>query len=167
MIKIISIVLAVICVLVLALLIISSFLTPKRVFLYRKERIDTYDDLVQQFRDMFKTVRYQNTAELLECLIEMDELDKIYEKIQATDEKFINKIAYQILKKETLSKIINEKINSISISPKKLQKFKDLKDELEYCKERYPEYSEVFDAKLYSTEQNIKIYDSEVLQRVV
>ncbi len=122
------------------------------------ESISDFSEILKEFDDMLKTVRHQRTKEILECLIEMKDLDKVYEKVKTVDSKIMKTSAYENVKRETLRKIINEKINQISISRNRLEKFKALKDELKYCKKRFPEFREIFDAGLYAVSTNIDMY---------
>lgn len=102
------------------------------------------DDLKDNFYNTLNEVTKQKTGEILECLIEMEKLDNIYREIKERHYSFMDDLSYLKLKEDTLDKIIKEKIETIKTGKKKKEKLTSLQDELETCRNRYPEYNEVY-----------------------
>lgn len=101
------------------------------------------EDLKNKFYDTLDVVSKQSTKEILECLIEMEQLDKIYKLIEEQDKEFMDELSYLRLKESALSKIIDEKINSIK-GQKKQEQYESLIEEIKTCQKRYPEYNEIY-----------------------
>lgn len=116
--------------------IILSKMETDKYYEEAKER-----ELRQKFQDKLEIVKSQHTSEILECLVEMESLDEIYKEIELNNYNFMNEHEYLNLKKEILDKIIKDKIEEIK---KSKTKKKSLIGELEDCRERYPQYNEVF-----------------------
>ena len=115
-----------------------------------KDSIDEYmeskkqENLIDKFHEKLDIVSSQTTQEILECLIDMEKLDHIYEQIIKNDKNFMDEISYLKLKEKTLANIIDEKIYKIKSGTKIKEKFKALLDEIEACRERYPQYNAVY-----------------------
>ena len=102
------------------------------------------NDLKEKFYDLLNEVKTQDTNEILECLIEMENLDNLYREIKERNYSFMEDLEYLKLKEDTLDEIIKEKIKKIKTEKKKKEKLTSLQDELETCRDRYPEYNEVY-----------------------
>lgn len=98
-------------------------------------------ELRQKFQDKLEIVKSQHTSEILECLVEMESLDEIYREIEANNYNFMSGNEYLDMKKEILDTIIKDKIETVKRSKTKK---KSLIGELEECRERYPQYNEIF-----------------------
>ncbi len=99
--------------------------------------------LREKFYKNLEIVNSQESDEILECLIEMEELNKIYKQIIEVDDEFMDDLSYLRLKESALSKIIDKKIASIK-GQKKKERLNALIEEIETCRKRYPEYNEIF-----------------------
>lgn len=113
-------------------------------------------ELKDRFREKLQIVKTQKTDEILECLIEMDGLDDIYREIEENDYDFLDEQTYLNTKKEILDTVIKDKIASTKNSKTKK---KSLIGELDGCRERYPQYNEIFinnKEKLQSTKNTPK-----------
>lgn len=116
--------------------IILSKMETDKYYEKAKER-----ELRQKFQDKLEIVKSQHTSEILECLVEMESLDEIYSEIEANNYNFMSGHEYLNMKKEVLDKIIKDKIETVKRSKTKK---KSLIGELEGCRERYPQYNEIF-----------------------
>ena len=116
--------------------IILSKMETDKYYEEAKER-----ELRQKFQDKLEIVKSQHTSEILECLVEMESLDEIYKEMETNNYNIMNEHEYLNMKKEILDKIIKDKIEDIK---KSKTKRKSLIGELEGCRERYPQYNEVF-----------------------
>ena len=116
--------------------IILSKMETEKYYEKAKER-----ELKQKFQDKLEIVKSQHTTEILECLVEMESLDEIYKEIEANNYNFINENEYLNMKKDILDNIIKDKIEDIKRSKTKK---KSMIGELDGCRERYPQYNEIF-----------------------
>ena len=107
-----------------------------------EERIE--ENLINKFYENFDIVSKQITSEVLECLIEMEKLDEIYNQIIEKTSDFIDDTSYFELKESTLNKIIDEKIKDIETKTKKKESFKSLIDEIEACQKRFPQFNQIY-----------------------
>ncbi|MBR3198433.1 MAG: hypothetical protein IKG27_00280 [Bacilli bacterium] len=101
------------------------------------------EKLREKFYKKLEIANSQESDEILECLIDMEELNKTYKQIAELDDEFMDDISYLRLKESALSKIIDKKIESIK-GQKKKERLKALLEEIEICRKRYPEYNEIF-----------------------
>lgn len=102
------------------------------------------NDLKDKFYNLLHEVKTQDTNEILECLIEMEKLDNLYREIKERHYSFMGDLEFLKLKEDALDEIIKEKINKLKKEKKKKEKLTSLQDELETCRNRYPEYNEVY-----------------------
>lgn len=97
-------------------------------------------ELINRFNIALEKVSYQKTDEILECMLEIESLDKIYNEIVENNYGFIDSLGYERIKEDKISRIINEKIEKIKIEKNKKEKLKSLYDELKVCENRFPQY---------------------------
>ncbi len=133
-------ILIIILITVLILMVIFEYILSKKS---NDENIEEkrQEKLVEDFYEKLNEVSNQSTKEILESLIEMQDLDKLYSEITID---FMDEISYLKLKESTLNKIISDKIKTIEEGKNKKENYKALLDETKGCKERYPQYNEVF-----------------------
>ena len=123
-------------------IVIELYMTETQSEKYTKEK--NIDNMIDKFYNNYDKVKHQTTKEILECLIEMEKLDSIYEEIKEIKIDFMNENEYLKIKEATLNHIIKEKIKDIELSKRKTEKFKSLLDEIEVCRKRFPEYNEIY-----------------------
>ena len=115
--------------------------------IFSKRKSDQYikeknvKELIKKFYGKMDVVSTQSTQEILECLIEMEDLDKLYDEIIESDIEFMDEMSYLKTKEDILNKIIKDKIDNSSNSIEDLQ---SLLSEIDVCKSRYPKYNGVF-----------------------
>ena len=131
--------LSVIGIILLVFVIIELMLSKVELDRYYEENKN--QELKDKFKEKLEAVKSQRTTEILECLIEMEALDTIYREMEENNYNFIDEHTYLKTKKEILDSIIKDKIADIKRSKTKK---KSLIGELESCRERYPQYNEVF-----------------------
>lgn len=129
--------------------------------MFSKKKIDEYmeesakEDLIEQFYQNLDKVSTQTTGEVLECLIEMEELDKLYNQVTNKEPEFIDEVSYLRLKESVLNKIINNKIKTTEGGKKKKESYKALLDELDVCQKRYPKYNAIFVDSINTVKEQI------------
>lgn len=119
--------------------VIELVLSKSEMDKYYEEKKET--DLKDKFQKKLEKVKVQETKEILECLLEMESLDQIYREIRGNEYNFIDETTYLKIKEDTLDDVITSKINE---AKKNKEKIKSLIDEIDSCRERYPEYNEIF-----------------------
>lgn len=100
--------------------------------------------LMDKFNELLAKVTEQSSCEILECLLELEELDKIYEQIIDKKLSFIDEIEYLKIKEDKLKDVINEKISNVKPDRNKKENLRRILDEIRTCKKRYPKYNKVF-----------------------
>lgn len=123
-------------------LIMEIIITKMETDKYIDEKNE--EELKEKFYKKLDIVKTQQTDEILESLIEMNELDEIYNQIVDNEYTFMDELSYYKMKEDVLTVIINEKIDKVKSGKKKKENMKSLKSELEICKDRYPVYNAVF-----------------------
>ncbi len=153
------------CTLIVILLILSIIVVVLMAIisaLKSKDNVDQYikskrqEDLIDRFYENLNIVSSQTTQEILECLIEMENLDQLYTQIVKIDKNFMNDISYLKLKEKTLSNIIDEKIINIKSGTKVKENLKGLLDEIDVCRKRYPQYNEVYVEKTNAIKEKME-----------
>lgn len=119
-------------------------------YIISKSQTDEYieeknkEKKIEDFYEKFAEVKNQTTKEILECLIEMEKLDEVYNQIKEEQIDFINELEYLEIKEKTLNYIIKEKIKDIELSKRKTENYKSLLDEIDVCRKRFPEYNATY-----------------------
>lgn len=134
--------------------VIELVLSKNEIDKYYEEKKET--ELKGKFQKILEKVKIQETKEILECLLEMENLDRIYREIRENEYEFIDETTYLKIKEDTIDDIITAKINETKNNKEKI---KSLIDEIDSCRERYPEYNEIFIKninKLKKKKQNIE-----------
>lgn len=107
-------------------------------------KIKEEKDLIDKFNELLNKASDQTTNEILECLLEFETMDNVYNQIMEKELSFLDEIEYLKLKEEKLSSIIEKKIEDIKPNRNKKESINSLIGELKTCKNRYPEYNKVF-----------------------
>lgn len=113
--------------------------TSNKALDYKNEK-----NLVKNFNNLLDKVTEQETEEILECLLEMEQLDKIYQQITEKNLCFLDEIEYLKIKEDKLDNIIQNKIDNIKPVRGKKTKLRSLQGEIRSCKKRFPLYNTVF-----------------------
>lgn len=92
------------------------------------------------------------TSEILECLKLLDELDNIYNIMTENNIYCMNIKQYQNYKITVIKNAINRKLFNINSNKERIELLKSLLDELKYCKNRYEEYSKLFNVEILKIE---------------
>ncbi len=119
--------------------VIELVLSKNEMDKYYEEKKE--EDLKGKFQKKLEIVKTQETKEILECLLEMESLNQIYREILENNYSFIDEATYLKIKEDNLDDIIQTKISKVKSNKEKI---KSLIDEIDACRERYPEYNEVF-----------------------
>lgn len=133
-------------ILVIIVILVIIFYFVFKLIIRKKRDIKILEEkkLIDSFNKLLSKVEEQSSDEILECLIEMESLDKIYEQITERQLGFLDELEYLKLKEDTLNEIIENKIKNIKPNRNKKDNLKSLKDEIITCKNRYPQYNRIF-----------------------
>ncbi len=138
--------LGIILLIVLILVVIFMIIFEYTLFKYDEKDFKQKKDeeLSEEFYETLNDVSSQITKEVLESLIEMEKLDKLYNEITQNDQKFMDELSYLKTKQDILNKIISDKVKEIEENRIKKEKYKALLDEIKVCKKRFPQYNDIF-----------------------
>ncbi len=105
-----------------------------------------------KFNTIKKNLDNLKTSEILECLKILEELDTIYNIMEENNIYIMNIKQYQVYKITVIKKAINRKLFNINCNKEQIELLKSLLDELRYCKNRYKEYSKLFNVEILKIE---------------
>lgn len=105
-----------------------------------------------KFNTILKKMNKQKTNEILECLKTLEELDAIYDIMKKNSIACMDTKKYQDYKISIIKKAISRKLFNINCNKERIEFLKSLLDELKYCKNRYTEYSKLFNVEILKIE---------------
>lgn len=105
-----------------------------------------------KFKAILKKIDRQKTNEILECLKILEELDAIYDIMKKNNISCMDTKHYKNYKISTIKNAISRKLFNINCNKERIELLKSLLDELKYCKNRYAEYSKLFNVEILKIE---------------
>ena len=104
--------------------------------------------IMDKYEKMMSIIEVIETDEILEYLIEFEKLDEIMNEFKEYNYKPMSDARYKEFKNYKLITKFQMKFNKINSGKNKIEKIKSLIDEIETCKRRSPQYSDVFDSEI-------------------
>lgn len=114
--------------------------------------LDDEEYLNYKFNAIKRNLDNLKTNEILECLKLLEELDTIYDIMKQNNICSMNIKQYQNYKIAVIKNTINMKLFNINCNKERIEFLKSLLDELKYCKNRYKEYSKLFNVEILKIE---------------
>ncbi|MCI9434093.1 MAG: hypothetical protein HFI86_02290 [Bacilli bacterium] len=114
--------------------------------------LDDEEYLNYKFNAIKRSLDNLKTNEILECLKLLEELDTIYDIMKQNNICGMNIKQYQNYKIAVIKNTINMKLFNINCNKERIEFLKSLLDELKYCKNRYKEYSKLFNVEILKIE---------------
>lgn len=108
--------------------------------------------LTKKYNQTVAKIETDETDEILETLSEIEELDRIYNQIVEFGNNIMSKTDFDNYKSNLLQQRIQKKFYKYLTDNEKIELLKSLKDELIYCKKRFPQYEKIFDIELLKIE---------------
>ena len=103
---------------------------------------------IKRYDKMMNIIDKIETDEILEYLIEFEKLDEIVEKLNELNYKPMSNAEYKEFKNYKIITKFQMKLNRINKERNKKEKIKSLIGEIETCKKRFSQYSDVFDNEI-------------------